>query len=243
MRTIFYLRSPYLSEQLRPMVPSCFIDLDSFYEPILPDIETGWRSFHLRHAENICRRMGDIDLYAHFIREEKRNPDPIWAATIIGSYLVGFFSACKSLFDAGSISLTDLHSLKLTDREQDMSRGRFWSTLQESVPRSFARFKGFRPCCGKVVQWRDASVHRRTPLVMPYSPGSLDSAPPESIRIRMVADPNAKIEKIIDTPNDVSWIDPLQLYDTWRPELLLFCKALCIEIQESTHRPTSLSAQ
>jgi hypothetical protein len=67
MRTIFYLRSAYLAAQLT--APLCFIELDTFYEPILPDISTGWRSFHLRHAENICRRMSDIDLYAWFISD------------------------------------------------------------------------------------------------------------------------------------------------------------------------------
>ncbi len=177
--------------------------------------------------------MSDIDLYAWFISDVRRHPDPIWGATIIGSYLVGFFSACKSLFDAGSISLSDLHSLNLADREQDMSKGRFWNALQSSSPRSFGRFNGFRPICNQVVRWRDASVHRATPLVVVHSPGPLDNAPPEAIQIRMVADPNAKLEKIIDAPNDVLWLDPLQLYDTWRPELVSFCEALCTEIKES----------
>lgn len=231
MRTTFYSGTAYLAAQLT--VPPCFVELDTFYEPILPDIPTGYRSFHLRHAENICRRMSDIDLYAWFISDAKTHSDPIWAATIIGSYLVGFFSACKSLFDAGSITLNDLHSLKLANRQQDMSKGSFWTALQRSSLRSFARFNGFRPICNEVVQWRDASVHRATPLVVVHSPGPPDSAPPEAIRIRMVADPNARLERLIDTPNDVLWLDPLQLYDTWRPNLESFCGALCTEIQEA----------
>src|SRR6185436_9250962 len=145
MRTTFYSSSAYLSAQLT--VPPCFVELDAFFEPIVPDIPTGWRHFHLRHAENICRRMGDIDLYAWFILDAQAHPDPIWAATIIGSYLVGFFSACKSLFDAGAICLTELHRLNLGHREQDMAKGRFWTALQNTSPRSFTRFNTFRSTC------------------------------------------------------------------------------------------------
>jgi hypothetical protein len=147
--------------------------------------------------------------------------------------LIGFFSACKSLFDAGSICLTELHHLNLADREQDMAKGRFWTALQSSSPKSFARFKAFRSICDEIVQWRDASVHRSTPLVVVHSSGPPESARPGAIRIRMVADPNARIERIIDTPKDVLWLDPLHLHEVWRPHLVSFCDALCSEIQES----------
>jgi hypothetical protein len=111
MRTTFFLQTAYLSASLR--VPPCFLELDTFYEPIVPDTLTGWRNFHLRYAENIFRRMGDID------------------------------------------------------------------------------------------------------------------------RIRMVADPNARIERIIDTPREVLWLEPLQLHEAWRPHLGSFCGALCSEIKGS----------
>jgi len=177
--------------------------------------------------------MGDIDLYAWFILDAQAHPDPIWAATIIGSYLVGFFSACKSLFDAGAICLTELHRLNLGHREQDMAKGRFWTALQNTSPRSFTRFNTFRSTCKQVIEWRDASVHRATPLVLVHSAGIPEPATRDAVRIRMVADPNAKLERIIDTPTNVSWLEPLQLYDTWRPELISFCDVLCTEIKES----------
>jgi hypothetical protein len=75
MRTTFFRRTAYLSPSL--IVPPCFVELDSFYEPIVPDIPTGWRNFHLCHAENICRRMGDVDLYAWLIGDVKGHPDPV----------------------------------------------------------------------------------------------------------------------------------------------------------------------
>src|SRR5690349_13215001 len=139
MKTFFYNRTAYLAAQLT--VPQCFIDLDTFYDPIVPDASAILSAPHIRHAENICRRMADIDLYAHFIREAEVHPDYFWAATIIGSYLVGFFGACKSLFDAAAIFLADRHGLGLTYREQDMNKGRFWNSLEATTSGSFARFK------------------------------------------------------------------------------------------------------
>lgn len=231
MKTIFYNRTPYLAEQLS--VPACFVALDEVYDQLVTGMEGLLGAPHLQHAENICRRMGDIDLYALFIRDADAHPDPFWASTIIGSYLVGFFSACKSLFDAASICLTDLHKLALTDREQDMSRGRFWSILQAASSTSFTRFNGFRALCTEVVHWRDASVHRTTPLVMPHSPGPPGDAPRSEVAIRMVATPGATPVVVAGTGATVSWLSPLDLHDRWRPSLIALCGELCAEIQES----------
>ncbi|HEV8241101.1 MAG TPA: hypothetical protein VGS57_17180 [Thermoanaerobaculia bacterium] len=231
MKTIFYNRTPYHAAQLT--VPDCFIALDEIYDLLVPDMESILGAPYLQHAENICRRMGDIDLYALFIRDADAHADPFWAATIISSYLVGFFSACKSLFDAASICLTDLHRLALTDREQDMSRGRFWNTLQATSSASFTKFKSFRSLCDEVVRWRDASVHRSTPLVLVHSPGYPDDAPRSEITIRMVATPGATPAAVVSTGAAVPWLGPLELHDRWRPHLISLCVELCSEIQGS----------
>ena len=121
MKTAFYNRTAYLSDPLT--VPPCLLRLDEYYEGEVPDIVTGWQRFYALHAENVCRRMGVIDLYAWLIGDVNGHPNPIWAATLIGSYFVGLFSTCKSLFDAGAICLTELHSLRLASKEQDMAKG------------------------------------------------------------------------------------------------------------------------
>jgi hypothetical protein len=231
MKTIFYNRTPYMAAQLT--VPQCFIDLDDFYDPLIPDMTRSLSGFHLKHAENICRRMGDIELYALFIGEAEAQPDYFWAATIIASYLVGFFSACKSLFDAASICLADLHALELPDRGQDMGKGRFWNSLQARSSKSFTRFKTFRPLCDEIILWRDASVHRTAPLVLVHSPGPPEHAAREAIRIRMVATPGATADTVIGTPDAVDWLAPLDLHNAWRSDLVAFCGALCTEIKES----------
>jgi len=231
MKTIFYNRTPYLAAQLT--VPQCFIDLDEFYDPLVPDVSRIPGAVHLQHAENICRRMGDIDLYALFINDAEAHPDYFWAATIIASYLVGFFGACKSLFDAASVFLADRHALGLANRDQDMGKGRFWNSLQGRSAKSFARFKTFRPLCDQVILWRDASVHRTTPLVLVHSPGPPERASREAIFVRMVATPGATANSVIDIPDAVTWLGPLDLYNAWRPSLVALCSEICVEIKES----------
>jgi hypothetical protein len=133
MRTGFYERTAYGFLPIE--APECFINLEKyFYNNI-----TGTQIFGnqiTRLAENLSYRMADIDLYAYLILDANRKPN-IWnpdskiirndfkRAILVQSLLIAYFSACKSLFDSGAISLNQLYQLGLGNpKEQDFRRGK-----------------------------------------------------------------------------------------------------------------------
>ncbi len=93
----FYNRSAYRFNGVA--IPQCFLELDKHLTHM--SIEEGL-------AENICRRMADVDLYATLIAKALQDIDRFQGGIKVGSFLVGYFSASKSLLDAGSTSLCNI---------------------------------------------------------------------------------------------------------------------------------------
>jgi len=60
--------------------------------------------------------MGDIDTYAQDISDVLNDSAPKYREILVGTLLVGYFSACKALFDAAAISLSKVYSLTSTDK-------------------------------------------------------------------------------------------------------------------------------
>lgn len=75
--------------------------------------------------------MADIELYASYISEAQKSPDTFKGAILIGTLLVGYFNACKSLLDAGAITLATVYNLNLTNKEKNFSKPKFWKQLNE----------------------------------------------------------------------------------------------------------------
>ncbi|MCH8899289.1 MAG: hypothetical protein IH942_02205 [Acidobacteria bacterium] len=70
-----------------------------------------------------------MEFVADAIRNEL-NADNVFDAVIrVQSHLVSYFSACKALFDAGSITLNMVYDLDLTPRQQDFGQKIFWKQL------------------------------------------------------------------------------------------------------------------
>jgi hypothetical protein len=67
METLFYKRSvyPYLGET----APECFLQLDEYFDGQFATKEAWSADPFVGLAENLCRRLGDVDLYARLIAD------------------------------------------------------------------------------------------------------------------------------------------------------------------------------
>jgi hypothetical protein len=137
----------------------------------------------------------------------------------VSSLLVGYCSAAKSFLDAAAIAATHIFVLTLAPKEQDLSKGKFWNTLESENAEAFQRYRQFRTIVQDIVKWRDAAVHRTHPLVMVHSPGPPEESPREAITVRVIADPDVNFGHVLDPGSEFQWMDPLALHRRWRSSL------------------------
>ena len=233
MKTWFYNRTGYTLPGM-PTVPRCFVELDEYFDARFTT------SSPMAHpsvvlAENLCRRMADVELYASYISDTLNRPDTFKGAILIGTLLVGYFTACKSLLDAGAITLASVYKLSLRNKEMDFSKPKFWKQLKEETGSIINdRYAPFRILFKEVIRWRDAAVHRLTPFVITHSPGRPDKTPREKIEIKMADQPDAEISTVVKTPKSISWVDPLHYHRKWQSQLIEFCKEVCLDIRSQT---------
>jgi hypothetical protein len=231
MKTFFYNRTVYSLELPNMTVPQCFIELDDYFD-MLFQTSVGLTQEVVILAENLCRRLADVELFAQYISEAQRKSDTFQAAILIGTFLVAYFNACKSLLDAGAITLAKIYSLDLKNKEMDFSKRIFWRQLDEKTgPMVVDRYAPFNSLFSQIVKWRDAAVHRLTPFVITHSPGPLERVPPEKREIKMVDQPDTNISVIVKGANDIRWIAPLHCHMQWHKQLLDFCEQVCLDIR------------
>lgn len=167
-----------------------------------------------RTCANLCRRIGDLDLYQQWLRNAlTSNPSPWWCAAFATSMLVGYFSTGKSLLDAGSVGINLLYALKFKPREQDFSKEKFWNGLRDSDSAAYSKLRVHRPLVNDAVKWRDAAVHRLPPRVRVLNDGP-PPKPPEHITMKDVrlGIPNEPDADVVDAllGKKFQWIEPLQ---------------------------------
>lgn len=232
MVSSFYYRTAYILLDIP--VPECFINLDKYlWELFSPN--PPFLNVSAILAENLCRRMADIELYASYISEAQKNPDAEKGTILVGTFLVGYFTACKSLFDAGAITLARVYNLNLKNKEMDFSNSKFWKRLDGEVrPTIITRYAPFKPLSNEIVKWRNAAIHRMTPLVIMHSPDRPDMVPREKVEIKMVNQPDAAISTIAKALKDVQWVEPLYYHRQWQSQLIEFCKEVCLDIRSQT---------
>ena len=213
-------------------VPSCFIELDEYFDTQFASLPGAFRHTSVLLAHNLCRRMGDIDTYAQDISDVLNDSTHKYREIRVGTLLAGYFSACKALFDAAAISLFTLYSLTFTDKrgkhplslkQRDFSKQEFWKVLEKDIGVK-NRFKKFKPVSDDVVSWRDVAVHRVAPLVVQRrsSTGHME--------IKMAAKPEADMLYFMGSQDDKDWLNPLDLHRKWRPLFLELCKEVCHDI-------------
>ena len=231
MRTYFYGTSLY-SHMSHVELPKCFVELDEILgaEDSNEDIVLAMNMPKVKMAENICRRMADIDWYANNI-EAATQEDNIGKATFLTmTLLVGYFGSCKSLLDAAAISLNEINSLGLKEKEQDLGKGRFWNQLIGSNFNAFKKYKPFRSLGREVIKWRDSAVHRQSPIILPN--GITGERPRDELKIWLINDPEPRIQghAITVAEGENVRINPLSLHTKWRSKFVSLCGQLCSDI-------------
>jgi len=175
--------------------------------------------------------MADAELYTQYLSEVQKGSDAFKSAILIGTFLVGYFVACKSLLDAGAIALARVYNLGLSNKEMDFSKSKFWKQLKESHPTVHDRYMPFKGLFDEVTKWRDSAVHRLTPFVVTHSPGRPDKVSPEKRQIKMVAQPDTIISDIVNVPKSIRWVEPLHFRKKWQSRFIEFCEEVCLDIR------------
>ncbi len=182
------------------------------------------------YANNLYRRLGDLELYTATLARELRDPDPWRAAVIGGSLIVGYFSTAKSILDAVAIAVNELFHLALAPRQQDLSKGEFMNTLGRADQAARTRYELFASFVGEVVAWRDASVHRVTPLLVVHSDHDpIETAPRKEVEIRMASRPDVTLATFPGTDAQ-HWTDPLAIPNLWRRRFLDLCREITVDV-------------
>ena len=128
--TYFYNRTIY--PRIATPVPDCFLELDKHFAAIgiTQDRKFLYSVPILTLAENLCRRMADIDYYAEAISASLADATGAFAqAKVVGTLLVGYFGACKSVLDAIALAIDDLFGLGLSGGNCDLRKAMFWNRL------------------------------------------------------------------------------------------------------------------
>jgi len=233
MKTSFYNRTAYTLPNM-PAAPRCFIELDEYFDTRFTT-PAGIKHEHVILAENLCRRMADVELYASYISKAKESPNALRGAILVGTLLVGYFVACKSLLDAGAITLAKVYVLSLTNKETDFSKQKFWKELDKKAGLTITgRYAPFKGLFKEIIEWRDSVVHRFTPFTVTHSPDDPDKVPRGEQEIKMVARPDTVISTVVKTPKSIPWVEPLHFHRKWRDELIGFCGEVCQDIQDRT---------
>ncbi len=261
MRTYFYNRSSYAF--LEDDVPDCFKYLDEYFDSVVKSDEEllvlGNPVVQL--AENLCYRMGDIDLYAFLISKLSNKNNDVWnfdskiikniynRATLARSLLVSYLGACKSLFDAGAIALNHIYQLELNEKEQDFMKGRLQAKLK---PKCDDKYENFESLVHDIVKnWRNDAIHRHAPTVAPVDSRIIPDASSKGFQISLFGEfkkgrPDligkpVTLDKVIDAhfnpdgikENKIGFCELVDLHKEWRPQFIDFCEKICDDLSRS----------
>jgi hypothetical protein len=228
MRTWFYKRSAYDVQNVA--VPECFIRLDEFFDTQFATA-SGLMDQSVTLADNLCCRMASIELFASYISKAYGHPNAFQGAILIGTFLVAYFNACKSLLDAAAITLATAYNLTLTNKQRDFAKSELWKELKTKQPILHGRYSRFKPLFSEIVEWRDSAVHRTNPLVVVHAPDGPDKTPRDKQRIRVVDIPDAVIRTVVEKGKDTPWVEPLHFHRKWQSRLIDLCGEICFDIQ------------
>jgi hypothetical protein len=235
MKTYFYNRTAYSLDLPTITVPKCFLKLEQYFDD-LSITSPGLTHKSVKLAENLCRRIADVELYAWYISDALKSTNKGRASILIGSLLVGYFNACKSLLDAGAITLAEIYHLKLTNKEMDFSKSKFWKVLEKQIGSVIKdRYAPFLGLFNDIIVWRDAATHRVTPLVVRHSNGPPDTVPHKKVAIMMAAQPEPEMTIVVANPMSIRWVEPLYYHKKWESQLIQYCAQICLDIRSQTH--------
>ncbi|MEX1019004.1 MAG: hypothetical protein WDZ49_05065 [Litorilinea sp.] len=233
MKTLFYDRTAYkLSSE---PVPACFLTLDDHFDARLA--ERGEICVHplVLLAESVCGRMADIEMYT-FLMEDTRTRKSLdraedeRAAIVTRSFMLGFLGACRGLLDSSAVTLAHLYELPLSRSERSFANHDFWHQLILLAPAVHRRYHPLRLFFSEIMRWQGETVYRIPPLLALHS--HFGHIPGRDAQLRVVDDNVEDLDMLAQAPYAAQWIDPLHLYQRWRPRLLTLCEKVCHDLME-----------
>ena len=234
MKTYFYERTAYnLSDQ---PVPSCFIRLDEHIDRSFSTFDEAFSHRSVVMAESVCARMADLEMYA-FLIEDARKRHTVDARgddkTLIltRSFLVGYLGAGRALLDVCAATLTILYALPLDSSESTFANGDFWHQLVSIVPNVHRRYHPLRLFITEFLRWTLETAHRIPPIVV--SERQFGKFAPRDQHLQVADDPAANLGYLTDLSQKLHWVDPLQLHDRWKPQLMILCEKICLDLEKS----------
>jgi hypothetical protein len=187
-------------------------------------------------AESLCGRMADLEMYA-FLIEDARKRHTVDAraeekATILTrSFFVGYLGAGRAVMDVAAAALTTVYDLPLDAANSTFGAGDFWRHLAAAVPNVHRRYHPLRLFITEFLRWSNETAHRIPPLVAVHH--HFGRYTPREQRLQMIDDPTITLAQMSAVPHTVRWIDPLQLHDRWKPQFMLLCEKVCVDLERS----------
>ncbi|MHB8732616.1 MAG: hypothetical protein ACYDAB_12600 [bacterium] len=231
--TGFYNRTAF--RVLNEPLPTFFASLDQYIAEKFPVLLKAWSSKEFEHAENICRRNGDILLIQKHLEEALARPNRPEGAALGASYMTFYFSCVKSLLDSIAIMLNDVYSLGLTGGDLDLAKDQFWNKFVSLRKTEAGRYGKLRPWFREARDWRDAAIHRVAPILSTAGPGHPNKVDPSLTTVVMVDQRDVKASDLM-VANPAFWqklISPLDLLAGWRPSIALVTELACEDIRSA----------
>jgi hypothetical protein len=235
MKTYFYERTAYkLSDQ---PVPSCFVRLDDHFDRAFGVFEDAISHPCVVMAETLCARMADLEMYA-FLIEDARKRHTVdtkgdeKATILTRSFLVGYLGAGRALLDAAAAILAYLYALPLAAGEAQFGNGDFWHQLVSNAPNVHRRYHPLRLFITEFLRWAGETAHRIPPLIVTQH--QFGKYAPRDQRLQIIDDNQASLGELAHPALQVRWLDPLQLHDRWKPQFMILCEKVCIDLEKRT---------
>lgn len=238
MKTRFYERTAYqLSDQ---PVPSCFTRLDDLFDSQFTTYEDAYTHPCVVMAEVLCARMADLEMYAFLIEDARKRHtvDPKAeekAAILTRSFWVGYLGAGRALLDVAASILAGLYSLPLTAATMTFASGDFWHQLVSRAPNVHRRYHPLRLFVTEFLRWSTESAHRIPPIIVVEA--QFGKYAPRDNRLRFYDEPNFTLAEMSDVTMLAHWIDPLALHDRWKPQFMLLCEKLAVDLEKALAGP------
>lgn len=234
MPTNFYQRTAYrLSDQ---PVPNCFIKLDEHFDRNLAVTQQRGASTHIGVllAESVCARMADVEMFAFLIEDARKRhrlerDGEAKAAILTRSFMIGYLGAARALLDSGANVLTTLYGLTAERSLRSFVNPDFWQQLIGRVPNVHRRYHPMRLFFIEIIRWCSETADRIPPLEANHA--IFGVYPSRDSHMKVLDEAAVDLVDLPTTAGALSWIDPLQLHDRWKPQFLILCEKLCQDIE------------
>jgi len=176
--------------------------------------------------------MADVDYWNYQMETVLRSRADPWQKSIaIGTMLNAYLGGTKSLLDATAIVANELFALELRPKQTDFGKPVFWRALEAASRQHYVSLAVHRPLFIDVIRWRDAAIHRSTPLVVVTLPGPPSRETLKAGTPKLSADPSrdvAHLAGLFPSPDNYQeWLEPLALCKRWRPAFVAVCAHVC----------------